>query len=401
MTQFPGSEATSGLAGQPWTVLALSALLSCSLTPLVILVAQRMGWLAHPRSDRWATRTVALMGGIAIVSTFLLMLVITGAWLHGGLAPALGAGVVILAVLGAIDDRGGVNPGPKLMLELAVAIVLLAMGVRFGPSLPLVLSVPCTVLWIIGVTNAMNLLDNMDGLAAGTGVVIGAGCGALGLVVHDGALAALSFMLAGACLGYLPYNYRHARVFMGDTGSLPLGLVVATLSLLAGERTAAFTGSSMWGVAVPVLLCALPIVDTTLVTISRLRTGRAVSQGGRDHSSHRLVYAGLSDTGAVMALQLGALVLVAVAVQGTRGAVPLVPLAVSGIASAALVLAWLLRIDPYAAAARAAAAKSAMVVAHIQPVGVRQPDGAPLAPPAMEPGESDAAPRPVLVRRAN
>lgn len=383
------------VSGHPYVVLAASTALSAGLTPVVIAGAHRLGWLAYPRSDRWSTRTVALMGGIAIVVTMLSMLLLGGAFTSSPIAPALAAGLVALAILGAVDDRTGVNPGPKLLLELTVAAGLILVGVRFGPSLPMALSVPLTLFWIIGVTNAMNLLDNMDGLAAGIGVVIGAVCGGVSVRLGDIPTAVMAFGLAGACLGYLPYNYRRARVFMGDTGSLPLGLAVATLSLLVGARAQAATGAAFWGVAVPLLLCAIPIIDTTLVTISRLRSGRRVSQGGRDHCSHRLVYTGRSDTGAVATLQAVALVLGLTTVIGTAWPSVALTLTIVGLGTCAGLLVWLLRIDPYAAAARIAAAQ-APIIGHIQPAAVRSVVEGPV-PESVDP----LTQRPVLVYRVN
>jgi len=341
---------------RPIAVLALSAALAAVLTPVVIAAAYRLDWLAYPRSDRWSTRTVALMGGIAIVGTILIVSLLAGTFSSSPIAPAVFAGVVVLGVLGAVDDRIGVNPAPKLVLEFGVAAGLIALGARFGPSLPSVLSVPLTFLWIIGVTNAMNLLDNMDGLAAGTGVVAGAISGWLALIVGDTPTALLSFALAGACLGYLPYNYRCARIFMGDTGSLPLGMVVATISLLVGARAETVSGVPAWGIAVAMLICALPIVDTTLVTISRLRSGRAVSLGGRDHASHRLVFIGLSDTRSVASLLAVALLLGLAAVFGTMNPSLALPTALLGALFGVAFLVWLLMIDSYTSGAAVAQA---------------------------------------------
>ena len=398
MTSFPGGNAVnmaSTLLNRPMPVVVVSALLALVLTPLVIRGAHRIGWLAYPRADRWHTRVVALMGGVGIVGTMLLVSLAGGALHASPVGIPLLVGMVVLAVLGGVDDRGGVNPLPKLVIELAAAAGIVSAGVRFAPSLPEFLSIPLTVMWIIGVTNAMNLLDNMDGLAAGTGVVIGGTIGALSVVTGDTVTSLLALSLTGACLGYLPFNYRRARVFMGDTGSLPLGFVVATLALMAGQRAADATASAMWGTVLPLLLCALPLVDTTLVTISRVRAGRAISQGGRDHASHRLVYTGLSDTVAVLTLHASALLVALCAIIGTLAPESGAVLAVVGSTSAVATLTWLLRIDPYAPPASVTGIPSA-AIAHIQPNVARNTE----AVSVQEPIENLPR-RAVLVRRAN
>ena len=398
MTSFPGGNAVdmvSTLLNRPMPVLVVSTLLAFVLTPIVIRGAHKLGWLAYPRSDRWHSRVVSLMGGLGIVGTILLVSLAAGALRTSPVGVPLLVGMVMLAVLGGVDDRGGVNPLPKLVIELAAAAGIIAAGVRFAPSLPEFLSIPLTVVWIIGVTNAMNLLDNMDGLAAGTGVVIGGTIGALSVVTGDTVTSLLALSLTGACLGYLPFNYRRARVFMGDTGSLPLGFVVATLALIAGQRAADATSSAMWGFMLPLLLCALPLVDTTLVTISRMRTGRAISQGGRDHASHRLVYTGLSDTAAVLTLHASALVVALCAMIGTLAPESGAILAVAGTIASVATLTWLLRIDPYASPASVAVVP-AVAIAHIQPSVVRNADTVLVQEPV-----ENLPRRAVLVRRAN
>ncbi|MCU0627213.1 MAG: hypothetical protein MUF21_12130, partial [Gemmatimonadaceae bacterium] len=162
---------SSQVAGRALGALALGAVLGAVLTPVAIRLAYARGWLAHPRVDRWHTRTVALMGGIAIIAAFLIASLVVGAF-HGPLALIVPTGAIALLVLGFIDDRRGMGPAPKLAVELVIAAAVVAAGLRFAPAAPAFVSVPLTVLWIIGVTNALNLLDNMDGLAGGTGAAI-------------------------------------------------------------------------------------------------------------------------------------------------------------------------------------------------------------------------------------
>jgi UDP-GlcNAc:undecaprenyl-phosphate GlcNAc-1-phosphate transferase len=162
-----------------------------------------------------------------------------------------------------------------------------------------------TLVWIVGITNAFNLLDNMDGLSAGVGAIAAAGFAVLairyallGWEQFPTAIAAAA--LAGACVGFLPYNLGGASIFMGDAGSMPLGLILASLAAFGSWQSPTLSTS----LAIPVLILAYPIFDTALVTYCRWRDGRPISQGGTDHSSHRLVNLGLSRTEAVILIYL-------------------------------------------------------------------------------------------------
>lgn len=269
------------------------------LTPAVRRLAQARGWVCHPRADRWSTRSVALMGGLAIVGATL-----------AGLAPFLGrlgghgeallAISLLMAVVGAIDDRLGMRPHVKLFFQILGAMLLIESGFRFGlPGLPL-WDYLLTLLWLVGVSNAFNLLDNMDGLCAGIAAI---GAGFLAVIQAGGgpsAAAGMAAALAGACVGYLRYNKHPASIFMGDTGSLFIGMYLAGGVL---HQPGAGAGRSVLSVlALPVALMLIPLMDTTLVTIARKWAGRPVSQGGRDHSSHRLVAIGLAEPAAVRLL---------------------------------------------------------------------------------------------------
>lgn len=263
------------------------------LTPLVILLAHRLGWVAKPRQDRWHQRPTALMGGIGICAGTLVAASLSGEL--GALLPVLIPAVGMFA-LGFLDDRVQLRPHHKLVGQLAAAAWLLSSGVCFE-SLPLWLSLPLTLFWVLAVTNAVNLLDNMDGLAAGVSaicaVVLAAYAG------FEGPTAMLALAVAGACAGFLLYNFNPARVFMGDCGSMFLGFTLAAVAVQGAHRAAP---NLVLSLLVPVAVLAVPIFDTTLVSIARTLNGRSISQGGRDHSSHRLVSLGLSERGTVLVL---------------------------------------------------------------------------------------------------
>jgi len=270
----------------------ISFIVTAGLTPAVIACARRLGWVASPREDRWHSRPTALMGGIAIFGGTMT------AWMMQ--PSALGNHILIPAViifaLGFLDDRCHLPPYLKLIGQLAAATVFVATGPTIE-GLPAYLSLPVTLIWLIGITNAVNLLDNMDGLAAGVAMIAALAMGAYTMTTGNQAAGATVLALAGAAGGFLIYNFNPARIFMGDCGSMFLGFTLATLALDGTQRTAP---NLVLSLLVPVVVLAIPIFDTTLVSISRVLHGRSVSQGGRDHSSHRLVALGLSERGAVL-----------------------------------------------------------------------------------------------------
>lgn len=281
------------LIGPP--VLALAAALV--LTPVAIRIARGMGWIAAPTEDRWHRAPTALGGGIAIFAAVSLGWVFLP--LHGPLLP-IWLGGALLAATGFIDDRWGVSLVAKLGVQLGGAAVLIWSGLLIVPALPLWVSLPLTLLWVIGITNAVNLLDNMDGLAAGISAIAALTLAALALGNGDAITGAGALVLAAAAAGFLVYNFNPARTFMGDCGSLFLGFTLSGFAL-----TVPSTGSGRGLTAlllVPAAVMAVPIFDTTLVTMKRLLVGRSVGQGGRDHSSHRLVALGLTERGAVLTL---------------------------------------------------------------------------------------------------
>lgn len=269
------------------------------LTPLCRRLAIRLGLVAKPKEDRWHQRPTALFGGVAIALPTLLL----GATIQpiGALWQLLACGAAI-ASFGFLDDFFSLKPSTKLVIQVAIASVLLSFGYRLQWTDSLIGDTMLTLFWIVGITNAFNLLDNMDGLSAGTALV--AGSFTLFAVIGDGPPApAVVYLvtLLGATAGFLVYNFHPASIFMGDTGSLFLGLNLAALTLMAKPQSK----SGLLSVtAAPVLLLLIPIFDTTLVTAVRVLSGRKASQGGRDHTSHRLVAMGLSQRMAVAVLWL-------------------------------------------------------------------------------------------------
>ena len=288
----PGSGWT-GLLGWYLAAVALSSL----LVPLCRMVAFRFGYVAKPRQDRWHSRPTAMLGGVGIAVTALLLAVVAGE--VGAIALTVSCGALIFAV-GLTDDLLSLKPSTKLIAQIALAAVFVFFGERlhWADRLPL-LDMALTIVWLVGVTNAFNLLDNMDGLCAGVALIAGAAL-LLGLAGRADVLPAARYLalVLGATTGFLFYNAHPASIFMGDAGSLFLGLTLSALTLSVGGQ--AHDRSHVLSiVAAPMLVLLIPIFDTTLVTFSRLWSGRSVSTGGRDHSSHRLVAIGLSERSAV------------------------------------------------------------------------------------------------------
>ena len=236
---------------------------------------------------------------MAISVTVLGLALVTGG--VRDLALPLIAGFAIF-IVGITDDVISLKPTTKLIAEIALAAMFVFFGERLHWSDVLALDMLLTMLWLVVLTNAFNLLDNMDGLCAGIAIIAGAGL-LVGLIGRPDVAPESRYLaiLLGATTGFLIYNKPPASIFMGDAGSLFLGLTLASLTLSVGGP--AHDRSRILSIVVaPILVLLIPIFDTTLVTVSRLLSGRPVSHGGRDHSSHRLVALGLSERRAVIIL---------------------------------------------------------------------------------------------------
>ena len=280
------------------------------LVPLARAIAHKAGAVAQPKEDRWHQKPTALFGGVAIA----LSVLGTALYFDGFRGqPALLACGAIMFLFGLADDLLGVKPATKLIAQIALGSVFLFFHYRLGWSHSLTLDSVLTLLWVVGIVNAFNLLDNMDGLCAGIATIASAACIVNFLPVIPGTdsflAARYAAALAGGTAGFLVYNVKPASIFMGDSGSLFIGLSLAALALRPGVSLvspsvpATGLGSNLLRVVVvPIVVLLVPIFDTTLVTLARLLSGRSASVGGRDHSSHRLVAVGLSERAAVAVL---------------------------------------------------------------------------------------------------
>jgi UDP-GlcNAc:undecaprenyl-phosphate/decaprenyl-phosphate GlcNAc-1-phosphate transferase len=276
---------------------SVTFLAAAASTVIVRAIARRRSWLALPRADRWHREPTALFGGVAIYLAFvagLLVFVPASRALTGLLLLT-----TVMFVTGLIDDIRELKPQSKLVVQLTCGLLLYTSGYHFNDAIPWWIDLGFVVFWVVAITNALNLLDNMNGLAAGTAVI----AGVFRLLLYlrtdnaDGAVASAVFV--GAVAGFLIFNFPRATVFMGDSGSFTIGFALAALNLTSSQ---AFTKSVFSVLLFPVLVLAIPIFDTAFVSVLRYFSGRAVSQGGRDHTSHRLVAVGLSEAAAVIIL---------------------------------------------------------------------------------------------------
>jgi UDP-GlcNAc:undecaprenyl-phosphate GlcNAc-1-phosphate transferase len=291
------------------------------------------GWLHVPAHD------VAICGITGAASDHLAVV------LAGGLA---------LALLGLVDDWVNLGAAPKVLVEATAGLGLWLAGIRaelFGVA---VLDLPVTIAWVVVVTNAVNLLDNMDGLAAGIVAITATTLFALAAGRGDSLVATFSLAVAGASLGFLSHNFPPATIFLGDTGTLLLGFVLAAIALELDPGAP----RGLDRVAIPVLAFAVPLFDTTLVVIDRMRAGRPVHVGGMDHTSHRLAALGLSTRGVAVvlyAVQLGCAALAVLVAYAPAELSGMVVVAAAGVFGVALVRLLVLPYAPRAGEATASA----------------------------------------------
>lgn len=283
----------------PWILLALIAayVITALLTPVVRRWAVQSGCVSRPQQDRWGRRVVPRLGGLPIGLAFIGA--IAWASLQNPQMWGLLAACLLTLLVGMVDDFRCVPPNVKLTFQVIAGCLVVSSGVQvdFGSSW---LAIPLTIGWLVLVMNAFNLMDNMDGLSAGIGVIAAGFCTWHALGADNQAdVAIASASLLGGTLGFLQYNLPPAKIFMGDTGSQILGLGLGALSLLqTWHQPARLLGL----LALPTLLLAVPIFDTLFVTVQRIAHGRHPFQGGTDHLSHRLGLLGLTPRQVVFTL---------------------------------------------------------------------------------------------------
>ena len=280
--------------------------LSLVLTPLARVLAARFDVLDHPGGYKCQTRPIPYLGGAAIAASVVAAVAAAGLVGPGptwGQATAILGLSAVLAVVGLADDVRSLPPLPRLIAQIVAALVVILVGTRVQLFDSAVVEVALTMIWVVGITNGLNLLDNMDGLAGGVGAVAAFWLFVMAAGNGQFLVAALTAALFGAAVGFLRYNVHPATIYMGDTGSLFLGFLLAVAAIrLRFDAPIEYT----W--PVPVVALGVPLLDTSYVTVTRLMAGRNPLSGGRDHISHRLVALGLSVRGAVLFHYLAAFV---------------------------------------------------------------------------------------------
>ncbi len=270
------------------------------LTPLMRRIAISKEILDRPNSNHKShTSPTPYLGGVAIAIGVIIVtysaLIMSGAGANNfWLATSLLGPAVAIGVIGLWDDVKNLHPMPRFIGQsiagVVVASILIFTNNLGNPTGSTILDVFITILWIVGICNSINFFDNLDGGAVGTTAISAIALSVLTINNGQTFLAALSLVVAGAALGFLIWNKSPARIYMGDAGALFLGVLIATLTVRLNPET----DSRFASFAIPILLLAIPILDTTVAVLSRLRRGVSPFQGGKDHLSHRLIRLGLS-----------------------------------------------------------------------------------------------------------
>lgn len=289
-------------------------------TPFVKSLAFKIGAVDVPKDNRrMHKKPTARLGGLAIFLGFIISVIIfskPSVEITGMLI-----GCCVIVILGIFDDIFALSAKLKLVVQIVAALCPVLAGVRIEfikvPSMISEygyvglgwLAIPITLIWIVGITNAVNLLDGLDGLACGVSTISSVTLLVIAIIVGEGDVAFITSALAGACFGFLPYNFNPAKLFMGDTGALFLGFILSTVSVQG-----LFKGYAIISIAAPLLILGLPIFDTLSAILRRLKNHRPIMSPDRGHLHHRLIDAGFSQKQAVLTIYLLCIVLCVAAV---------------------------------------------------------------------------------------
>lgn len=290
----------------------LACLLALVVTPWVKRLAIKINALDKPNARKVHKGLMPRLGGLAVYFSFAAAVLLTRP-LTIQLAGLLFGGLLIV-LLGMVDDTKGLSPKAKLAGQILAALAVVPFGIQVefitnpisGGVITLgILAVPVTVFWIISVTNAVNLIDGLDGLASGTSMIAALTIAAVSWkqgVIHDGAfnnaeVALLALVLAGAILGFLRYNFHPAKIFLGDTGSMFLGYCLSVLAIMGLTKSAAAIS-----VFIPILILGIPLLDTFFAIVRRCYNGKPIFEPDKSHLHHRLMALGLSHRQTVLVI---------------------------------------------------------------------------------------------------
>lgn len=279
------------------SVLVLSFLAVYSLTPILIKYAYKVSFLDNPEARKVHKTATPLLGGVAVFMGFFILTIYTIITnLHTFNLPILGylLGALIIIIVGIIDDKYGMEPLLKIIGQAISCLIFILFNDLTNLLGPFYITLPLIFLWMVGLMNALNFLDNMDGIITGMSGILALGFYAISfiskteaIVVQANLIGLISLAFAGSVFGFLPYNFNPAKIFLGDAGSMFIGYFLSTMGILAGRLAVMRMGNNFYYL-LPVLLLSYAIFDITLVSFIRKRDGRKLSQGGKDHSTHRI-----------------------------------------------------------------------------------------------------------------
>lgn len=282
-------------------IFVMALVFAIGATPVARRLALHTGIVAQPGGHHTHQTPVPLLGGLAMYGAFLLALILFADRFYIPQVISIVVGATLVSFLGIWDDRVGLRSAVKLVGQILAALILVVSGVTVDLSHQPILDSAITLFWVVGITNAMNLLDNMDGLSGGVAAIASAFFLLLSIENGQYLVGSLSAALLGASMGFLVYNFNPAMIFMGDTGSLFIGFMLAAVGIKL--RFPGHPLAATW--CIPIIVLGLPIFDTTLVFVSRLRRGlNPLTHPGADHISHRLVARGFSRREAVLILYI-------------------------------------------------------------------------------------------------
>ena len=278
----------------------LTFLMVYSLTPMIIKFAMKINFVDNPSQRKVHKKVIPLMGGVAVFIGFFSfsiynVLLLQHKDFDSGFISYI-SGAFLIMIIGLIDDKIGMKPKVKLIGQLLVCLIFIYFNKLYNLFGHIYITLPILILWMVGLMNAFNFLDNMDGILSGMSGILALGFFALGFLnkavptsvgAQSQFIAIFSITFAGATFGFLPHNFNPAKIFLGDAGSMFIGYFLSTMGILTGRQIVNHANSNLYYL-LPILLLSYAIFDITLVSYTRKRDGRHISEGGKDHSTHRI-----------------------------------------------------------------------------------------------------------------
>ncbi|MBV7272345.1 MraY family glycosyltransferase [Clostridium thailandense] len=331
-----------------YILAAVSIIISAVLTPVIKKFAVRIKAIDIPKDNRRIhKKPIPLLGGLAIYFSFVITLILKPGELSRSETGII-IGATIIAIGGFLDDKFDIKPWQKLLFQITAALALTFYGVTIVRiTNPIssselytnigLLSVPMTIVWVVGITNALNLIDGLDGLAAGVAFISAITMFIIALINKNAGIEApvLTIILAGSILGFLPYNFNPASIFMGDTGAQLLGFLLSAISIKGAIKSA-----TAFAIAVPILALGIPIYDTLFAMIRRKINGKPIMQADKGHLHHRLLDMGLTQRQAVIIMYLISAVLGSFAIIAMQISTPRSYFLLALVMVALVIMAW-------------------------------------------------------------